>query len=275
MQRARRRSLSTQSHSASTQSRSARGISRVIGAIAVLCLLAGSSALAAAAPVSAAAQETVTVNGRTFDAYVPAAAKVGQFAYYTCEFDAAWVVLATFGHDVPLEEQLAIVGQDRSVEPYAVPTADGYTIYGGDISVGFSGDYTHNFLARTTGGAMRPLFEAYGLETRAVKSRHGLEKMLRAGALVWMKATVDFLPWEPATWVAPDGRTFPTVLGNDHAVVVIGYNAEGVVIRDVLGPTNTNWSRAYEYVVDWTTFLAVAEAQGFDAVAVSQPTPTG
>jgi hypothetical protein len=60
----------------------------------------------------------------------------------------------------------------------------------------------------------------------------------------------------------------PTVLGNDHAVVVMGYNDDGVVIRDVLGPTNTNWERAYEYDVPWETFLAVFEAQGSDGVGV-------
>lgn len=252
-----------------------RPSARAFAAVAVLgLLLAGTVAPAAAQPWPTPVPVAVD-DGRAYDAYVPAATKPGQFAYYTCEFDAAWVVLKTFGHDVPLEEQLAIVTHDRSVEPYAVPTADGYVVYGGDIATAFSGDYTANFLARTTGAAMRPLFEAYGLETRAVMSRHGLEKMLRAGALVWMKATVDFQPWEPVTWVAPNGHEFPGVLGNDHAVVAIGYDADGVVIRDVLGPTDTNWERAYEYEVDWDTFLAVAEAQGFDALAVSPPPSTG
>jgi uncharacterized protein YvpB len=181
------------------------------------------------------------------------------------------VILKTFGHDVPLEEQLTVVTLDRSVEPYAVSTADGYMVYGGDISTAFSGDYTSNFLARTTGEAMRPLFEAYELEVRKVYSRRGLERSLREGALVWMKSTVDFQAWEPVTWVAPNGREFPGVLGNDHAVVVIGYDADGVVIRDVLGPTNTNWGRTQEYKVDWETFLAVADAQGFDMLAVSAP----
>jgi hypothetical protein len=61
------------------------------------------------------------------------------------------------------------------------------------------------------------------------------------------------------------------VLGYDHAVVVIGYNDDVVVIRDVLGPTNTNWERSYEYDVPWETFLAVFEAQGADGVAVLPP----
>ena len=47
---------------------------------------------------------------------------------------------------------------------------------------------------------------------------------------------------------------YVTVLGNDHAVVVISYNKDGVVIRDVLGPTSTGRNRPYEYEVDWKTF---------------------
>ena len=84
-----------------------------------------------------------------------------------------------------------------------------------------------------------------------------------------MKSTVDFLPWQPVTWITPDGQTLPGVLGNDHAVVAMGYNDEVVVIRDLLGPTDTNWNRSYEYQVPWETFLAVWEAQGFDALAVA------
>jgi hypothetical protein len=42
-----------------------------------------------------------------------------------------------------------------------------------------------------------------------------------------------------------------------------------VVIRDALGPTSTNWNRAYEYEVPWDAFLAAWEAQGFDGLAVS------
>ena len=273
MQPAVRPSLTPQSYQAR---RISRLLARAIGAVAVVSLLAGPGlgAPAAAQPWPMPEQVTAESRAAEYDAYVPAATKPGQFAYYTCEFDAAWVILKTFGHDVPLEEQLAIVPLDQSVEPYAVPTDDGYVVYGGDISAGFSGDYTSNFLARTTGEAMRPLFEDYGLEVRKVYSRRGLERSLRDGALVWMKSTVDFQPWEPVTWVAPDGREFPGVLSNDHAVVAIGYDADGVVIRDVLGPTNTNWGRTQEYKVDWDAFLAVAEAQGFDMLAVSPPTPT-
>jgi uncharacterized protein YvpB len=215
--------------------------------------------------------QVITPDGRIYDAYVPAATKPGQFYQYTCEFDAAWAVLATFGYDVPFEEMLAIVGHDTSIEPWYEETPDGFVIYGGDITQAFNGDYTHNLLARTTGAAMLKLFRHYGLQAEPAKSQEAIEEALDAGALIWMKATVDFLPWAPTTWVTPDGKTLPTVLGNDHAVVVMGYNAYGVVIRDVLGPTDTNWNRAYEYDVPWDLFLSVFEAQGADGVAVYPP----
>ena len=223
--------------------------------------------------VAAPMKATVEVNGRHYDAYVPTATKQGQFFYYTCEFDAAWAVLQTFGHDVGFDQQLAIVGHDERLEPYVQTTDGGHLIQGGDITSAFSGDYTHNFLARTTGSAMKKLFEHFGLDTEAVTDRPAIEAALQRGAIVWMKATVDFLPWEPATWVTPDGTRLPTVLGNDHAVVVIGYNDDGVVIRDVLGPTDTNWARTDEYNVPWATFLAVFKAQGKDALAVGRPQP--
>lgn len=220
----------------------------------LLAELAAGAALAPLAglwPSPARAQSGVTTpDGRVYAAYTPAATKVGQFYQYTCEFDASWVILQTFGHDVPFEDQLAIVGHDTSVEPWRQETAEGFIIYGGDITQAFSGDYTSNMLARSTGSAFIPLFEYFGLEAR--------------------KATVDFLPWANVTWVTPDGKELPGVLGNDHAVVVIGYNDAGPVIRDVLGPTNTNWERPTEYDVAWETFLPVFEAQGSDGVGVLQ-----
>jgi uncharacterized protein YvpB len=237
----------------------------VIAALLALSTLATSGWLT---PEAAAQDGVALPDGRVYDAYVPAATKAGQFYQYTCEFDAAWAVLATFGYDVPFEEQLAIVGHDTSVEPYWEETADGFVIYGGDITSAFSGDYTHNLLARTTGAAMLPLFQHYGLQAYPARTPEAIQDALDQGGLVWMKATVDFLPWAPTTWITPDGTTLPTVLGNDHAVVVMGYNAYGVVIRDVLGPTDTNWERLYEYDVAWETFLPVFAAQGFDAVAV-------
>jgi len=53
---------------------------------------------------------------------------------------------------------------------------------------------------------------------------------------------------------------------------VIGFNADVVVIRDVLGPTSTNWRRPQEYEVSWETFLNAWGAQGFDGLAVEPPT---
>lgn len=225
-----------------------------------------------AAPVLASDRMApVEVNGRLYDAYIETANKPSQFFYYTCEFDAAWTILRTYGYDVPLDQQLEIVGLDRSIEPYAVQQGDTFIIYGGDIESAFSGDYTSNFLARTTGHAMAKLFEHFDLTVRPVENQQDIETALDAGELVWTKATVDFLPWQEATWVTPDGDTFKTVLGNDHAVVIIGYNTDAVVIRDALGPTNTNWNRAFEYEVPWDTFLAVFAAQNHDGLAVTPP----
>ena len=218
--------------------------------------------------IVAAQDGFVTSDGRVYTAYVPAETKSGQFYQYSCEFDASWVILATFGHDVPFEKQIDIVGHDLSVEPWFEETAEGFVIYGGDVISAFSGDYTSNMLARTTGKAMAPLFEEFGLEVAHVDSRESIEDALGRGGFIWTKATVDFLPWVPTTWITPDGKTLPTVLGNDHAVVVMGYNDAVVVIRDVLGPTSTNWERPYEYDVPWETFLPVFEAQGSDGVAV-------
>jgi len=224
---------------------------------------------AVAAPAAAQTTPITRVDPGDYDVYIPTATKEGQFYSYTCEFDAAWVVLKTFGHDVSFEEQLEIVGLDRDPEPYYEATADGWVIRGGDITSAFAGDYRSNLLARTTGRAMAPLFEAYGLAVEPVDSREGIEAALDAGALVWIKATVDFLPWESATWITPDGEEIETVLGNDHAVVVAGYDEEVVVIRDVLGPTSTNWERPYEYEVPWDTFLASWGAQEYDGLAVA------
>ena len=213
----------------------------------------------------------VVVNGRVYDAYIPAASKEHQAYKYSCEFDAAWVILRTYGFDVSVDELIAIVGVDRSIEPFIEQTRDGFVIHGGDITTSFSGDYKTNFLARSSGAAMRKAFEHFGLRVTPVHDRPGVEAALRSGALVWMKTTVDFNVWRPAIWRMPDGRTQRTVLGNDHAVVAIGFNADVVVIRDVLGPTSSNWQRPYEYEVDWATFLAAWGAQEFDGLAVAPP----
>jgi hypothetical protein len=225
-----------------------------------------------AATPAATPQQKVVVNGRTYDAYIKAAVKKKQEYHYSCEFDAAWVVLKTYGFDVSVAKQAEIMGVDKSREPYYRQTKQGILIYGGDVTTSFSGDYKKNFLARSTGAAMRKVFEHYGLKVTPVNNRAGLEAALLRGELVWIKTTVDFKAWRPATWVMPDGRTYKTVLGNDHAVVVIGFNKSGVVIRDVLGPTNTNWQRKYEYEVSWPKFLAAWGAQQYDGLAVAPPT---
>src|SRR5207253_5910300 len=110
--------------------------------------------------------------------------------------------------------------------------------------------------ARSSGSAMRKVFEHFNLNVRPVHDRESVEAALRSGSLIWVKIPVDFKSWRPATWVMPDGRTYKTVLGNDHAVTVMGFNQDVVVIRDVLGPTSTNRQRLYEYEVPWPKFLA-------------------
>ena len=216
----------------------------------------------------ASAAPIVLPDGRSYDAYLPAATKAGQWHPYTCEFDAAWAVLKSFGRDVPLADQLAVVGHDTTVEPSHVETPEGVVIHGGEIGEAYSGDYVANFLGRSTGKPFARLFAHHGLGVVPVSDRTSIEAALRQGALVWAKVTVDFKDWVPATWVTPSGLTYPTVLGNDHAVVIMGFNASGVVIRDVLGPTSTNWERPYEYDVPWARFLEVLAAQDGDALAV-------
>jgi uncharacterized protein YvpB len=224
-----------------------------------------------APPAATATPAPVVIGGRVYTAYIPAALKEGQQEQYTCEFDAVWVILQSYGIDASVEEIIARTAIDSSVEPWFEETAEGFVIHGGDIRSAFSGDYRENFLARSTGGAMQPVFASYGLEANPVSDRAGVEAALQRGALVWMKTTVDFKPWRPATWITPSGERLPTVLGNDHAVVAIGFNQDVVVIRDVLGPTSSNWQRPYEYEVDWATFLASWGAQGFDGLAVEWP----
>lgn len=162
------------------------------------------------------------------------------------------------------------MGVDKSIEPRWEETKQGVMIYGGDITQFYSGNYKTNFLARSTGAAMIKVFQHYGLHVTPVHDRAGIEASLRSSELVWIKTTADFKLGRPATWIMPDGKTLQTVLGNDHAAVVIGYNSAGVVIRDVLGPTSTNYARRYEYDVDWGTFMAAWGQQSFDGLAVSK-----
>lgn len=229
-------------------------------------LLSPSSTVAP--PTLPPAPTVVERNGRVYDAYIDAAVKAGQAYHYSCEFDAAWVVLQTFGVAAEVDEIISRTAIDRSIEPYYEQTANGFVIHGGDIFNAYSGDYRTNFLARSTGAAFLPVFAAYGLRAEPVSDRAAIEATLRGGGLVWIKTTVDFKPWRPATWVAPDGRTHQTVLGNDHAVVVMGFNQDSVVIRDVLGPTSTGRNRPLEYEVDWDTFMRSWGAQNHDGIAV-------
>lgn len=219
--------------------------------------------------LAAPAAQAISPSGLAYRAYVPVVPKFGQFYQYTCEFDAAWIILATYGVEAPFEELLEIVGHDVSIEPYYEQTATGFIIYGGDITSAFSGDYASNMLARASGKAFQPLFEQFDFAVSPVGTQAELQAALDNGDLVWTKATVDFQPWADTIWVTPDGDELSTVLGNDHAVVINGYNEDVVVISDPLGPTSTNWNRAYEYEVPWTTFLPVWGAQNQDALAVS------
>lgn len=209
------------------------------------------------------------VDQSAYTAYIPAAMKSRQFSHYSCEFDAAWVVLKTYGFDPSVEELIDIIGVDHSVEPYYEETPKGAVIYGGDIRRYYSGDYRTNFLGRSSGQAMSKVFTHYGLRVTPVHDKASLEAALRGGSLVWIKTTADFKPGVPATWIMPDGSSYQTVLGNDHAVVVMGYNATGALIRDVLGPTKTNWNRPYEYLVPWAKFLAAWKQQSYDGLAVA------
>jgi hypothetical protein len=99
----------------------------------------------------------------SYDVSIPAACKAGDFYRYSCEFDAAWAVLKTYGIETTMEEQLSTIAIDRRIEPYYEETDAGVVTYGGDITTAYSGDYTANFLARTTGAAMRHVFKHFGM----------------------------------------------------------------------------------------------------------------
>jgi hypothetical protein len=204
----------------------------------------------------------------SYDAYISAACKAGDFYQYSCEFDAAWAVLKTYGIDSTFEELLGAIKVDRRIEPYYEETADGIVIYGGDITRAYSGDYQSNFLAKTTGPAMRHVFKRFGMRVTHVNTRKRIEQNLQRGRLIWIKTTVDFLDWTPATWITPEGKQIQVVLSNDHAAIVMGYNRRVVVMRDVLGPTSSNWERPFEYEVEWDRFLTCWAAQGSDGLAV-------
>jgi len=209
--------------------------------------------------------------GTHYNAYIPAALKQHQVAHFTCEFDAAWVVLATYGISATTEDLIPLVGIDTSVEPTWEETAAGVIIHGGDVTQYYSGDYATNFLARSTGQAVRKIFDHYGLRVTPVHTQATIQAALRRGELVWIKTTADFKAGRPALWIMPNGDSYHTVLGNDHAAVVMGYNSQVAVIRDVLGPTSTNATRAYEYEVPWPRFLQMWASQANDGLAVAPP----
>src|SRR5699024_4461015 len=125
------------------------------------------------------------------------------------------------GFDVPLEEQLAIVGQDDTIEPWWEENGDGtFTVYGGDVNNYFCGDIDENLMARARCHAMRKVFEAKGLAVTVTPDRDGIEAALLRGEPVFFKSTVDMLPWRPATWHTPSGETYDVVFSNDHALTV-------------------------------------------------------
>ncbi len=222
------------------------------------------------------ASETGPTNAgdRTWDAYIQLPIKEGQDFSYTCEFDSAWIILMAYGHDMTLEEQLGHVGHDLSIEPYWEETASGFVIYGGDIEEMFSGSYVENPLARARTSAVRKVFDAVELPVTATPDRPTTETALLQGQPVFFKSTVDMLDWDPTTWVTPDGDEFPVVLTNDHALVVMGFNDQDVIIRDPLGPTSTNTTRPWQYRVSWDRYLDVIASQGNDAIAIGPSTRT-
>lgn len=212
--------------------------------------------------------DAIVVDRRSWDAYIQLPIKEGQYFHYTCEFDSSEIILRAYDSDLSLDEQLEIVGQDESIEPYYEETSDGFVIYGGDIEEHFSGHINENILARARGSAIRKVFDYEDLKVTVADTRPKIEKALLAGEPVWFKSTVDFLDWDPTTWITPDGDEFPVVLTNDHALIVMGFDADDVIIRDPLGPTSTNERRPWQYTVSWERFLDVLEAQGNDGLAI-------
>ena len=227
------------------------------------------SETATGGPAEPAAMGPVTIDGRTYTAYTDTVIKQGQWDLYTCEFDVAYMIMSTFGVETTLDELVGYVGFDNPFEPYAEETASGIVIYGGDIGKAFCGDLTHNTFSKTRGTAMRRAFEGFGFQAELVSSRKDVERGLSVGKLLWMKTTVDFTDYEPTRWETPDGTVYPTPYGNDHCVAAIGYDDDAVVIRDSLGPTNTNWDRPWEYDVPWDLFMTCWASSGHDGLLVS------
>lgn len=234
---------------------------------------------AVGSPVGQAVSGPVSVQGQEWASYLQLPIKEGQDFHFTCEFDSAWISLRAYGFDVPLDEQLAIVGVDESIEPWYEETSTGFEIYGGDVHNFYCGHINENVLARARCNAMRKVFEAKGLGVTVTPDRPSIEAALLRGEPVFYKSTVDMLPWRAAIWHTPNGEAYPVVLSNDHALTVMGHNAERVIIRDPLGPTSTNEQRPWQWTCTWERFLEVLAAQGNDAIAIGPQapasTPTG
>jgi hypothetical protein len=213
----------------------------------------------------------VEADGIVWTAMVQVPIKRGQWFHYTCEFDSAWSCMAAYDVDAGLDAQVDAVGIDNRVVPYWEETSSGIMVYGGDIGQHFCGELDSNLMSRSTAGAMRKAFDAHDIATEPIHDRAAIEASLNAGYPVFFKSTVDFLDWRPATWNSPEGYTYPVVFSNDHALTVIAYNDDEVVIRDPLGPTSTNANRPYQYRVKWDRFLQVFAAQGNDGLAVMPP----
>jgi len=218
--------------------------------------------------------DRIVADGWYWDAYIQLPVKEGQDFHFTCEFDSSWIVLKAYGFDLTLEEQMGIVGVDNAIEPWYEETESGFRVWGGDIDEFYCGHYDTNILTRARCNAMRKVFEEVGLGVTFTPDRPLIEAALLRGEPVYFKSTVDFLPWRDATWHTPDGDTFPVVLTNDHALTVMGFNADEVIVRDPLGPTTTNYNRPWQYRVSWDRFLEVIAAQGNDAIAIA-PAPLG
>lgn len=216
----------------------------------------------------------IEADGATWDALIQVPIKRGQWFHYTCEFDTAWSIMKAYGIEAPLDDQVDVVGIDNRVVPYWDESSHEVIVYGGDIGQHFSGYLDSNLMSRSTGNAMRKAFEAYGLVAVPAQDRSAIEDAVRSGFPVFFKSTVDFLPWRPARWISPEGYEYPIVFSNDHALTVIGFNQQDVIIRDPLGPSTTNAQRPYQYRVTWERFLEVLGAQGNDALAISPPEGT-
>jgi hypothetical protein len=216
----------------------------------------------------------VEADGALWTAMIQVPIKRGQDLHYTCEFDSAWSIMMAYGVDVPLQAQLDAVGFDTRLEPYWEDYGDIVMIYGGDIGQHFCGDLDNNLVAKAKGSAMMKSFESQGFTATPVHDRAAIEQSISSGYPVFFKSTVDFLDWRPAIWTTPEGIEYQVVFSNDHALTVIGYNDQDVVIRDPLGPTSTNEARPFQYRVSWDRFLAVFAAQENDGLAIS-PGGTG